>query len=62
VWVRLSCSGGKAVVQLERSSGAPWLDEAALALVREGLAALEGDAAVCTQGGFTVPIGYRLVG
>jgi len=62
VWVRLSCSGGKAVVQLERSSGAPWLDEAALALVREGLAALEGDAAVCTQGEFTVPIGYRLVG
>lgn len=62
VWVRLHCSGGKAVVQLERSSGAPWLDEAALALVREAVAALEGDAAVCALGGFTVPIGYRLVG
>ncbi|MBI5781554.1 MAG: hypothetical protein HZA65_07810 [Rhodocyclales bacterium] len=61
-WVRLACVEGKALVQLERSSGAPWLDEAALALVREGVAALEGDAAVCAQGGLTVPIGYRLVG
>ncbi|MFC4486819.1 energy transducer TonB [Tepidiphilus baoligensis] len=62
VWVRLSCSDGKALVRLERSSGSPWLDDAALALVREGLAALEGDAAVCAHGELTVPIGYRLVG
>lgn len=62
VWVRLSCLGGKAVVQLERSSGSPWLDDAALALVHEAVAALQGDAAVCAHGELTVPIGYRLVG
>lgn len=62
MWVRLSCLGGKAVVQLERSSGSPWLDDAALALVHEAVAALQGDAAVCAHGELTVPIGYRLVG